>query len=528
MNRKERRELERVTKNTDTATQTNVAQEQVVDMREIGATGLRRFSGFIYEEFLNELTGWKGVAVYKEMQYNDATVGAVLFAIKMLCRKVKWFSEPASQAPEDQLAGEFLESCMNDMSSTWIDTIDEILSMLGYGYSAHEIVYKRRCGDVFDPTMRSKYADGRIGWRKMPIRSQDTIYRWQFDDHGGIQGLEQLAPPHYYHTTIPIEKLLLFRTTVERNNPEGRSIFRTAYRSWYMKKNIENIEAIGIERDLAGLPMAFVPPEILSSKANASQQAIRAAIQDIVVNVRRNAQEGMLFPLDYNAEGKLRYDFKLLSTGGSRQFDTSQVINRYDQRIAMTALADFILLGQEKVGSFALASSKTNLFSTAIGAFLDIIADVFNRYAIPRLFALNDFKVSDFPKIAHGDLGSVDLKELGDYIQKLSQAGMPLFPNQELEKHLIEVAGLPTGNAGLEPTPTIQVQPTDGASKDQVQVPALPVQTPTLNKGPEAEDNNNRPPVGRTTNASGDTERNSRDLGQAEEQFYPPRLGPQS
>jgi hypothetical protein len=527
------RDKDQIRKNDDAATPQAVGagnNEQVIDFREVGATGLRRFSGFIYEEFLTELTGWKGVAVYKEMQLNDATVAAMLFAIRMLCRRVKWFTEPASQSPDDRLAAEFLESCMNDMSMTWIDMIDEVLTMLGYGFSCHEIVYKRRCGDVFDPSMRSKYSDGRIGWRKLPIRSQDTIYRWQFDDHGGIQGVEQLAPPHYYHVTIPVEKFLLFRTTVERNNPEGRSVLRGAYRSWYMKKNIENIEAIGIERDLAGLPMVFAPPEILSQNANAGQKSILAALKDIATNVRRNSQEGMVFPLDYTADGKLRYDFKLLSTGGQRQFDTSQIINRYDQRIAMTVLADFILLGQEKVGSFALASSKTNLFSTAIGAFLDIITDVFNRYAIPRLFALNDFNVSNYPTIKHGDLGSVDLNELGQYIQRLSLSGMPLFPNPELEKYLLEIANVPVSNMVDPVETTIPVEAKTNEEKDQVTIPAVPVQTPS-NDGYQNDTTpvNQKPPVETVTNASGNTEMTSRaPAKQNEEQFYPPRLGPQS
>lgn len=450
--------------------------DNILDLREMGASGLRRFSGFIYEEFLPELTGWQGVRTYTEMKKNDPTVGAVLFAIKMLCRKVKWFTDPYCDKPGDVEAAAYLETCLNDMSQTWIDTVDEILSMLEYGHSAHEIVYKRRCGDSKDPSMRSDYNDGRIGWRKLPIRSQDTIYRWLFDDHGGIIGLEQLAPPHYYNVQIPIEKLVLFRTTIAKNNPEGVSILRTAYRPWYMKKNIENIEAIGVERDLAGLPMAFVPPEMLSANANPATKQTLAAIKNIVVNVRRNQQEGMVFPLAYDQNGKQVYDFKLLSTGGQRQFDTSAIINRYDQRIAMTALADFILLGSDKVGSFALSSTKTNLFSTAIAAFLDIICDVMNRYAIPRLFALNDFKITGYPKLKHGDLGSVDLKELGDYIQKLSAAGMPLFPNDELQKHLMEVAGIPTASLADPEEPLFPIEPTTGTPKKEI--PDNPAQLP--------------------------------------------------
>lgn len=437
--------------------------DQILDLREVGATGLKRFSGFVLEEFLPELTGWKGIAVYREMSLNDPTVSAVLSAIKLLCRRVKWFSEAASKNSADQEAAEFLETCMDDMSNTWIDTIDEILSMLEYGYSVQEIIYKRRNGDTLDPSGRSKFKDGRIGWRKLPIRAQDTIYRWHFDDHGGIEGVEQIAPPTYLQTVIPVEKMLLFRTTTFKNDPQGRSILRAAYRPWYLKKNIENIEAIGIERDLAGLPVALVPPELLSQNASAAQKATLAAIKEMTINVRRNSQEGMVFPQAYDqVTGKDLYTFKLLSTGGTRQFNTTEIINRYDQRIAMTALADFILLGQDKVGSFALASSKTNLFSTAIGAFLDIVAEVFNRYAIPRLFALNDFKITGYPKLKHGDLGSVDLNELGSYIQKLAQAGMPLFPNDELQKHLMEIAGMPATVADLDPTSTFPVDMPEG------------------------------------------------------------------
>lgn len=462
-----------VRKNSDLPNESS--DPSMVDMRELGATGLKRFSGFVQEEFLHELSGWKGIQVYREMAENDATVSAILFAIKMLCRKVKWFVEPAATTPEDTDAAEFLQTCMDDMSQTWIDTIDEVLSMLDYGYNVQEIVYKQRCGDVADPSMRSKYIDGRIGWRKLSTRSQDSIYRWQFDDHGGIRGVEQLAPPHYYHVVIPVEKMLLFRTTTRKNNPEGRSILRGAYRSWYIKKNIENIEAIGVERDLAGIPVATVPPELLSQNASTNQKNILSKIREIVTNIRRNEQEGVIFPMAFDQNGKALYDLKLLSTGGQRQFDTTAIINRYDQRIAMTVLADFILLGQDKVGSWALATSKTNLFATAIGAFLDEIAGVFNRYAIPRLFALNDFKLSDYPQIKHGDLGSVDLNELGQYLQRLSMAGMPLFPNPEVQKHLLEVAGIPT--AGVAEAPAVQelqVQDPVGAEGQAGQVPATP------------------------------------------------------
>ena len=89
-----------------------------------------------------------------------------------------------------------------DMSQTWEDTISEILSFLPFGWSYHEIVYKRRLGDTEDPTTRSRFNDGKIGVRKLPIRAQETLWEWKFDETGGIRGMIQLAPPTY-KTSFP-------------------------------------------------------------------------------------------------------------------------------------------------------------------------------------------------------------------------------------------------------------------------------------------------------------------------------------
>lgn len=422
----------------------NPDPNSVLDYRELGSTGLRRFSGFVFDEFLKELTGWKGMAVFKEMSRNDAVVASMLFAVRSLVRQVKWWTKEASTQLQDVQAKDYLQTCMDDMNDTWIDFIDQAMSMIIYGFSPHEICYKKRLGDSEFPSRASKFDDGRIGWAKLPVRSQDTIYRWQFSEHGEIEGLFQLAPPTYRTTFIPANKLLLFRTITDKNNPEGFSILRGAYRAWYNKKFIENIEGIGIERDLAGLPVITAPPEIFASTASNDQKALFNKLKDIVVNIRRDEQEGVVMPAAYDAAGNLLYELKLLSTGGSRQFDTDKIIKRYDQRIAMTAMADFLLLGHERVGSFALASSKTETFATAIGGFLDSICAVLNRQAVPDLFRLNDFRITAYPEICHGDLETPDLEEVGKYLQALAASGYPLYPNKELEKYLMDIGGMPT------------------------------------------------------------------------------------
>lgn len=411
---------------------------------ELGSSGLVHFAGRVYEEFLPELTQERGRKVFKQMRDNDPIVGAILFAIEMLIRKVNWRIQPASNEEEDVIVAEFVESCMEDMSHTWDDMMSEIMSMLVFGWSYHEIVYKRRLGNGNDATRRSKFDDGLIGWRKIAIRSQDTLYKWDFDENGGINAMIQQAPPKYRLSRIPIEKALLFKTTSRKNNPEGRSVLRNAYRAWYFKKNIEEVEGIGIERDLAGLPVAWIPPELLSEDASPQEKQVLQEIKSIVQNVRRDEQEGVVFPLAYDEEGNKMYDLELLSTGGSRQFDTDSIISRYDQRIAMTVLADFILIGHESVGSFALADEKSNLFSMALSSWLDSIAEVFNRHAIPRLLKVNGIGLDNVPKLVYGEIDDIDLETLSDYINTLAGAGMPLFPDDKLEQHLRDVADLPS------------------------------------------------------------------------------------
>jgi hypothetical protein len=414
-----------------------VQKVQRVDFSELGSSGLTRFGNRVYEEFLPALKGTKAMKVYKEMSMNDPTIGAIFFAAEQLCRRASWRVEAQGTSQVDLEAKEFLESCMHDMSMTWSDLIAEILSMLPFGWSWHEIVYKKREGDVRDPKGRSRYNDGRIGWRKIPGRAQETLHEWQFDEDGGIEAMVQIAPPDFRERVIPIEKSLLFRTKADKNNPEGRSMLRNAYRPWYFKKHIEEIEGIGIERDLAGLPV-LIPPEGVDLWNSKDEDAVklRQHAEKLVRNIRRDQNEGIVLPFGW--------ELKLLSTGSRRQFDTNAILNRYDQRIAITILADMVLLGADKVGSFALADVKKGLFAAALEAWMDSIADVFNRYGVPRLFALNTFPgLQKLPKLVHGEIETPDLSELAKFISALSGAGMNLFPNLDLENYLREIASMP-------------------------------------------------------------------------------------
>lgn len=436
--------------------------------------GTNGYGSIIYEEFLPELRGIKGVNAYTEMADNDATIGAILFAIEMLMRQSEFHVEPAGDSSKDKECAEFVESCMHDMERTWTDTLSEILSFLTYGWSYHEIVYKRRVGKTKSLVTNSKYSDGLIGWRKLPIRAQDTLYGWEYkDETDELVGMTQAPPPHYDHITIPLEKALHFRTRSRKDSPEGRSILRTAYRAYYFKKRLEEIEGYGMERDLAGFPVLYGPSgmDIWDTEDPDMVQTLAEA-ERIVSSIRRDAREGLVLPGGH--EQGTGWKLELLSSGSRRQFDTNQIIDRYDKRIATSVLADFVMMGQQQVGSFALADSKTKIFALAIGTYLDTICEVFNNQAIPRLIDINGdhFKgITDYPKMVHGDIEDIDLEQFSTYIKDMVGIGV-IEPDEALEEEVRRVGGLPEKTQTAVPR---DVQPGENgpkASEDPGQVDA--------------------------------------------------------
>lgn len=461
-----------------------------VPFEEIGISGLQRYGAIsrVYEEFLRELQGPAGMKLLREQLDNCPITGAMMFAVQYLARGVTFRLDVAeNKANVDStraaaVAERIKATLFDDLDVTWPDLLSEILSMCGFGWSLHEMVFKRCLGmtpppsidaatgrprdgsalvpesepgkEVAGPTGQgapssrfapSRFNDGWLGFRSLGLRAQETIFMWEFDENSRAKVMQQMAPPDYRIRRIPMSKCLHFRTQVAKENPEGRSLIRNAVTSYLYKKNIQNIESIGVERDLVGYPVfktiAPDPAKNITVKdlwntKDANMVQTLAKLQAMTRSIRRDEQEGMVLPY--------WLDLSLVSAGGARrQFDTSAIITRYEQRIAMSVLADFIMLGHEAVGSKALASTKSALFTSALNSILDNVCAVFNRYAFPTLMALNGVPTEYTPKLAHGDVENIPIEALGNYVKALAGAGMPLFPDADLEEALRDAAKLP-------------------------------------------------------------------------------------
>lgn len=441
--------------------------DQGMTYRELGQSGLRQYSGWVREEFLPQLQGRQAARVYREMADNDATVGAMLFAITQTMRKIQWRVKPADQSPAALLEAQFADSLRYDLSHTWEDFISEALSMLTYGFSTCEIVYKRRLGrEPGGDLPSSQFDDGRIGIRKLPLRGQDSVIKWFFGPNGEIEGLTQ-QPYTGGLINIPVEKLLLFRPSAHKGNPEGRSVLRNSYRAWYFLKRFEEEEAIFYER-MSGVPVMFVPQELMDAAAagdtNANAQVI--AYKKMITNTKIGEQMGLLLPSNCwpgatGASGTNRmFEFSLVTPQGrGAAVDSDKVISRHRLDMLMTVLSDFIALGHASHGTQSLAENKVDMFFQAIEGWVNTIGAVLNRYLLPRIWALNGLDPSLMPEYTPDLAQRIDIIALGDFVLKLAQAGMQMFPDEDLENYLRDAAGMPDINDtayALNPDPSVR------------------------------------------------------------------------
>lgn len=358
---------------------------------QMGKTGLKHWSGFISEEFLVELRGERGTRIYDEMRKNEPVVAGALLAISMIIRSVEWQAIPDSQSGEDLAAARLLNECLVETSIT--ELMENACTMFPFGWALMEKVYQ--------------YKNGKILWNKFAFRGQDSLYKWEFDEHGVPTAFVQRPAPDYREITIPLSKCILFRTSREKDNPEGLSVLRAAYKPYFYKRTIEEIEAMGAERDLLGIPVMDVP-------WGATTEEIAEATT-IVENIKNDDQAGVVLTA-LGPEPEKRYNLRLLTGQGSsgKVSYTDRLIQRYSTEMLIAVLAQFLRLGQTSTGSYNLSSDQRDLFQVAVRGWMGIFRNTLNDGPVREILTLNGMKGN--AKLEHGRIGQLNLQTFSNFL----------------------------------------------------------------------------------------------------------------
>lgn len=398
---------------------------------EMGSLGLNVFNGVTQDELKKELNWPYSINTFREMSSHSA-INAPLTLFENIISKATWLYKPPPDATdEEKKQAKIITSMMKDMEQPWSEFIKDALSANIFGFSVHEKVFRKRY-----KSNGSMYDDGIVGWKKLPIRAQESIQKFIFSDDGndiiGVkQNLSSLQDPYRRFTKrisnevlLPRSKFILFRTGKHRGDPFGKSPLRDAYLAWRFLTALEEMEATGVSKDLSGLPVLYLPAQYLAADAPPEVQAIRLYYENAMRNLQMNQQSAMILPQVIDEAAKIpMFKLELLSVDGKKSFDINKIKEYYKNLIFTSLFADVLQMGQSSTGSFALGSIKNSLSGAYAERLIYSIAETINNDLIRQTYILNSWDVSRMGTLDYDGIEPADLETFSKAVQRMGATG---------------------------------------------------------------------------------------------------------
>ena len=399
-------------------------------MGELGSLGIRHFGGVTQDELKAELNWPRSINTFRDMSYHSA-VNAPLTLFENIISKATWTYKPPEDATEEEKEqAKIINQMMQDMEQPWSEFIRDVLSSNVFGFSVHEKVFRKRL-----KANGSLYDDGIIGWKKLPIRVQESISKFIFSEDGNeIIGVQQnLSSINDIYNrfskrsnliNIPRSKFLLFRTGKHRGDPFGKSPLRDAYLAWRFLSALEELEATGVAKDLNGLPVLYLPAQYLATDAPPEVQAIRLYYENVMRNLQMNEQSAVILPQMIEPESRTQmFKLDLLSVDGKKNFDISKIKEYYKTLIFVSLFADILIQGTTSTGSFALGTIKNSLSGAYAERLISSIAEVLQNDLIKMTYQLNGWDESRMGRFDFDGIEPADLDTFSSAIMRMGASG---------------------------------------------------------------------------------------------------------
>lgn len=392
----------------------------VVHVKEEGNTGTEITSGVLNEDYLSEFVGTEAADIYDKMRRSDPRVKMCLMAVMSPIKGASWQIEAAGDEKDQILHKELVEHCIfQSKYKRWKQFLHEILTMIPFGYSLFERSHVAIKG-------HPKFGDI-IAYRNFGWRSPRTIEYWRVDDNESLIAVDQFSDGDFQeNNTMDARFLSLFTLDREGSNFEGVSMLRPAYGSWLRKRVYQKLQAIGIEKYAVPTPVLTVPED---KGTSAQFTEMKTILQAYTSHQSQYITKPEGWELEINANN----------------FDATQVqsaIDAENMEMVNAFLANFLLLGQQGSGSYALSTDLSDFFLSAIEHVAEIICEVFNDQIIPELIKLNYGPQEEYPKMICTGISDRAGKEFAEVLQILGSA-KAIIPDDKLEEYVRDKYGLP-------------------------------------------------------------------------------------
>lgn len=388
---------------------------------EIGFTGTKIFAGLPMDEYNRDLTFPVSTEVYDRMRRSDGQVAAVLQAMKLPIRSTKWSIDPDKDAKDHAAAqniADFIKgNLMGGMKYSWDDHLREALTMLEFGFSVFERVYRYDTWNGRPVVMLDKYAP----------RVASSIWRFPQDENYNIVQVQQINYMTGQIVDIPLERCRVYTYNREGDNIIGQSVLRPAYKHWYIKDALYSIVSIGIEKTLIGTPYGKLPM--------GTSDEDRDKVLDLINSVRVSESSGFTIPSEVTMD---------VLEGKKNPVDAMPFIEHQDTMIARSCLAQFINLGtmsSSSGGSYALGNVMVDMFAEGLEAVANYIQGEIQK-DIEQLVKWNFGDDAPVPKLNHKNIGFKDMTQVGQALYYLG-AGHLINPDEDMENYIRDLFGIP-------------------------------------------------------------------------------------
>ena len=391
--------------------------------KELGTTGTDIWHGQIDVEYKTELRGGfqgKRWDTYQRME-SDGMVAMVLRVIALPIKAAVWRVQPGVGADQRGIeAAEFCTEVINAMRPKWSQFLSEAVEYWGEGLRLFEIVWGHR--------------DGKIVLEKLGSRLPQTVYSWHTDDVGDLVQVEQrVYGSQQVETFIDADKLLRFTHRQRGSDFEGRGWKRDVWKHWELKGVLEKIAMVAADRNGVGVWIAYT----LGAMSPTEESDLDTAIS----NLRAGSQPGIR--LD---KSKVEMEFHT-----TQRVSMIEDIGYHDARIAQAGLVHFQTLGENTVGSHALAQTGFDLYMVALDGIATELAETFQEAIIEPMVRWNFGPNVVMPRLEF-KLREPDGKQLAEVVEVFVRAGV-LKPDASIEDLVREVIDLPPRTEDAEDEP---------------------------------------------------------------------------
>lgn len=398
------------------------------------------------------------IKTYKHMRDSCIAIASALNAVNIIALRVPRYIESYDQTATHKNRAKFVDECLgvtqdnNDMTHSFDDFLREALSMNTYGFSVHEKVYRYRMEKY-----GSKFDDGKIGIKRLPIRPQNSIEEFVYDDQGReLTGIVQKQADRRFTflnsiglkdglVTIPRDRFMLFNADKENGKAEGVSPLHGVYDTWREYEKYKDLENIAASKNLNGLPVLWMPAEYMTDDEEDETSEVYKVLKDGISKISIGQQTSLILPSDReqdsNAGGKL-FDFSLMTASSSNITAITTIIERLINEMYQCLFADVLQMGNERGGNSNLASEKSSMLNMLVENRIKEIFTVINNDLIPDWFERNGWDKTKTPKLRYGTLKEVDIATFAKAIQQ-TKATKTIAVTVKNINYIAEMLGLP-------------------------------------------------------------------------------------